>query len=150
MTYETTILTATEEFAKANNIPYDEQTESMILNAIRETVRVTKFDKKHYTAILEFEIIKPIDDDEKQNEPLILTYSGEYRPVCSMRGYPLLYLLDNPDHYRVSKIMMRGISYVIPGDREKNYAQNLRSGIQGNLQNQFYTNTYKNDNSNRF
>lgn len=78
--------------------------------------------KDRYTAITEFEVIAPINDFETIGEKLSLSSFGEYCPDNSMRGYPLLHLLDHPLHYRVSKVTMKGISYVIPLGREQNYA----------------------------
>lgn len=78
--------------------------------------------KKHYTAITEFEVIAPTNDMETIGEKLKLSMFGEYCPDNSLRGYSLLHLLDHPLHYRVSKITMQGISYIIPADRKKNYS----------------------------
>lgn len=78
--------------------------------------------KKNYTAITEFEVIAPTNDLETVGEILKLSSFGEYCPDNSMRGYQLLHLLDHPLHYRVSKITMKGKSYIIPADREKNYS----------------------------
>lgn len=79
--------------------------------------------KKYYTGIIEFEVIKPTNDMETIGEKLKLSQFGEYCPDNSLRGYGLLHLLDNPLFYRVSKIIMQGRVYIIPADREKNYAK---------------------------
>jgi hypothetical protein len=76
---------------------------------------------QHYTTILEFEVIAPTCDIEVVGEKLTLSEFGEYCPDNSLRGYSLLSLLDHPLHYRVSKIVMKGVKYIIPIDREKNY-----------------------------
>ncbi len=73
------------------------------------------------TCILEFEVISPTNDLEKVGDKLTLDKFGEYLPANSKRGNNLLFLLDHTMHYRISKIMMRGTTYVIPADRKKNY-----------------------------
>lgn len=78
--------------------------------------------KGNTTLITEFEVIAPTNDMEVVGEKLALSKFGEYCPDNSLRGYSLLSLLDHPDHYRVSKITMKGKSYIIPADRVKNYA----------------------------
>lgn len=75
--------------------------------------------KDRYTAITEFEVISPTNDIETVGEKLELSMFGEYCPDASLRGYSLLFLLDHPSHYRVSKVIIQGVSYVIPKDREK-------------------------------
>lgn len=77
--------------------------------------------KENYTSVLEFTITNPTNDMERVGERLELSMFGEYCPKKSARGYNLLFLLDHPKHYRVSKIIMKGIKYVIPADRNKNY-----------------------------
>lgn len=71
--------------------------------------------------ILEFEVIEPTNDIERRGEKLSLTEHGEYCPEKGLRGYNLLFLLDHPSHYWVSKIVMRETVYEIPVDREKNW-----------------------------
>ena len=78
--------------------------------------------KDRYTAIIEFEVIAPTNDMEKVGEKLNLSMFGEFCPDNSLRGYSLLYLIDHPKHYRISKITMQGKTYVIPIDRKQNYA----------------------------
>lgn len=90
--------------------------------------------KENHTAILEFEVVNPTDELETVGEKLSLSPYGEYCPERSLRGYALLFLLDHPDHYRVSKIIMRGLIYIIPEGREKNYALKLKGLV---------ANTYK-------
>ena len=77
--------------------------------------------KENYTAILEFEITNITCGSEKVGEKLSLSEFGEYCPKKGLRGYSLLFLLDHPAHYRVSKIVMKGKNYIIPADRDKNY-----------------------------
>lgn len=73
--------------------------------------------------ITEFEIISPTNDAEKAGDKLTLRRSGVFCPVGKPeRGYSLLTLLDHPLHYRVSKLVDQGRSFVIPADRKKNYA----------------------------
>lgn len=76
---------------------------------------------KYYTAILEFEVINPTNDLETVGEILSLSSFGEYCPENSLRGYSLLFLLDHPKYYRVSKIIQQGTIYVIPIDRKQNW-----------------------------
>lgn len=80
----------------------------------------------NYTVITEFEVIAPTNELETIGEKLTLSIFGEYCPNQSLRSYRLLFLLDHPLHYRVSKIIDRGQSLVIPIDREKNYQPKLR------------------------
>jgi hypothetical protein len=77
--------------------------------------------KERYTAILEFEVIKPTNDMEQVGEILSLSSFGEYCPENSLRGYSLLFLLDQPKYYRVCKIVQKGINYTIPIDRKQNW-----------------------------
>lgn len=77
------------------------------------------------TAIIEFEVIFPANCIEKVGEKLKLSLFGEFCPDKSLRGYSLLFLLDNPMHYRVSKVKMKGRVFSIPSDRKKNYATDL-------------------------
>lgn len=79
--------------------------------------KIPKIKKEYTSAILEFEVIWPTNDQDMIGEKLPLSVFGEYGP----RGYTLLYLLDHPAHYRVSRVLMRGIKYEIPIDREKNW-----------------------------
>ncbi len=78
--------------------------------------------KDRYTAITEFEVIAPTNDLEFIGEKLKLSNFGEFCPDNGLRGYSLLSLLDHPSHYRVSKMTMKGKSYIVPADREKDYA----------------------------
>jgi hypothetical protein len=82
-------------------------------------INTKKMENKHYTAILEFEVINPTNDMESVGEILSLSSFGEYCPENSLRGYSLLFLLDHPKYYRVSKIAQQGISYTIPIDRKQ-------------------------------
>lgn len=77
---------------------------------------------ENITAITQFEVILPSNEIETIGEKLNLSLFGEYCPDNSLRGYSLLFLLDNPMHYRVSKIKNNGSEFVIPAEREKNYA----------------------------
>ena len=72
------------------------------------------------TTISEFEVIKPANDLETVGEKLLLSRFGEYCPKNSLRGYSLLFLLENPKFYRVSKVVMKGTEYVIAAKRPKN------------------------------
>lgn len=65
--------------------------------------------KSNWTAILEFEVIKPKSDIETKGEKISLSIFGEYCPEGSLRGYQLAYLLLNPKHYRPTKIVSRGV-----------------------------------------
>jgi len=80
--------------------------------------------KENHTAIIEFEVIAPTNEIETIGEKLELSQFGEYCPNNSLRGYSLLFLLDHTNHYRVSKIRMKGKNYIIPIDREKNWVVN--------------------------
>lgn len=64
--------------------------------------------KAHYTAILEFVVLKPRNDIERIGEKLKLSAFGEFCPDNSLRGYDLLYLLCYPENYRVSKVVIQG------------------------------------------
>lgn len=77
--------------------------------------------KKNDTRILEFTIIAPTCDIETTGEVLKLSPFGEFCPDNSLRAYSLLFLLDHPLHYRISKIAMKGTNFIIPEDREQNY-----------------------------
>lgn len=78
--------------------------------------------QENLTTIVEFEVIAPTNDLETVGEKIVLSEFGEYCPEGgSLRGYSLLVLLDHSLHYRVSKIMMQGKTYIIPEDRKKNY-----------------------------
>ncbi len=79
--------------------------------------------KENRTTITEFEVILPITSLETVGEKLKLSNFGEYCPDNSLRGYQLLYLLDHPKYYRISQVMMKGINYIIPIDREKNWRE---------------------------
>lgn len=78
--------------------------------------------KDIYTAITEFEVIAPTNDMEKVGDKFELTVFGEFSSENGKQIYALIYLLDHPLHYRVNKIVMRGVSYIVPSDREFNYA----------------------------
>ncbi len=77
--------------------------------------------KKNHTAILEFEVIAPVNELEIVGEKLTLLDNGKYYSPDLKREHNLLTLLDHPLHYRVSKVDMQGINYIIPKDREQNY-----------------------------
>lgn len=77
------------------------------------------------TNIVEFEVIAPTNDLEQIGEKLTLSKFGEFCPENSKRGYNLLFLLDHTMHYRVSKIMMKGKTYIVPADRHKNYVTDM-------------------------
>jgi hypothetical protein len=80
--------------------------------------------KQNYTAILEFEVIEPTNEIEYIGEKITLSAFGEYCPKKSMRGYSLLYLLDNPKYYRVSRIIERGDSITLDySNNRMNYAK---------------------------
>lgn len=69
-----------------------------------------RYPKKHseFTAILEFEVIKPQHELETVGERLKLSMFGEYCPDQSMRGYQLSELLEKNEHYRPTLIIERG------------------------------------------
>lgn len=67
-----------------------------------------------YTCILEFEVVKPLDELETPGERLKLSMFGEYCPDNSLRGYSLHHLITNRSHYRVSKIIQKGEVIEIP------------------------------------
>lgn len=77
--------------------------------------------KKDASAILEFIITNPVNEIEKVGEKLALCSDGEYRAGKGPRRYNLIFLLDHPAHYRVSRILMKEIKYCLPADREKNW-----------------------------
>lgn len=77
--------------------------------------------KKDASAILEFIVTNPVDETEKIGEKLSLCLDGEYRPGKGFRRYNLIFLLDHPAHYRVSRILMKEIKYSLPENREKNW-----------------------------
>jgi len=77
--------------------------------------------QKDASAILEFIVTNPVNDTEKTGEKLELCMDGEYRPRKGPRRYNLIFLLDHPAHYRISRILMREIKYSLPADREKNW-----------------------------
>lgn len=82
--------------------------------------------ENRYTAIIEFEVIKPNSHfAETKGEKLKLSMFGEFCPDNSLRGYSLLFLLDNPLYYRISKIVEKGKILVIPADRKQNYASDI-------------------------
>ena len=70
-------------------------------------VRLHKPKRHQYTAILEFEVIKP-ESYETEGEKLFLSMHGEYCPKRSMRGYQLIELLMKPDNYRPVTIVQKG------------------------------------------
>lgn len=65
--------------------------------------------KSNWTAITEFEVIKPKSSMEKKGEKIKLTVFGEYCPDKSLRGYTLSYLLLNPKNYRPTEIVQMGV-----------------------------------------
>jgi apolipoprotein N-acyltransferase len=72
--------------------------------------------KSNWTAIIEFEVVKPTSDIEKKGEKIKLSPFGEYCPDNSLRGYQLSYLLLHSKNYRPSKIVCKGVeSYIING-----------------------------------
>mgnify|MGYP000159171765 CR=1 FL=1 len=86
------------------------KTESMGGKDMREELLIRNFPK---TGILEFEVIKPINNLEIVGQKLILNIMGEYSPANSNRGYSLLHLLQRPDNYRVSRIVQNSKPYYI-------------------------------------
>lgn len=64
--------------------------------------------KKHWTTILEFEVIKPTNNMETKGERIKLSSFGEYCPDNSLRGYQLSFLLLHPKNYRAIKIVSKG------------------------------------------
>lgn len=78
--------------------------------------------KEHYTAITEFEVIAPRNDVEKVGDKITLSGNGYYLSEDNRRQYSLLSLIDHPLHFRVSKIIMQGVTFEIPADREQNYS----------------------------
>lgn len=81
--------------------------------------------KEHETNIIEFEVIAPTGKSEKVGEKFTLNEKGEYVSADGFRHSNLLFLLDHSLHYRVSKITVKGITYVIPIDRKKNYITDI-------------------------
>jgi hypothetical protein len=80
-----------------------------------------------YVAITEFEVTDPAQPYEHVGEKLkFCQEKGDYQPAKLNRGYSLIFLLDNPLHYRVSQIFQNGTYYAIPKDRELNYASKSR------------------------
>lgn len=69
--------------------------------------------KSNWTAIIEFEVIKPKSDIETKGEKIKLSPFGEFCPDNSLRGYQLSYLLLNPRHYRPTRIVQLGVESVI-------------------------------------
>lgn len=67
-----------------------------------------------YTCILEFEVVKPLDELESPGEKLKLSMFGEYCPDNSLRGYSLQHLIVNRGNYRVAKIIQKGEVIEIP------------------------------------
>jgi hypothetical protein len=64
--------------------------------------------QQHYTAITEFEVIKPTNEIETVGEKLTLSMFGEYCPSNSLRGYSLKHLLSNSKNYKPTKIIQQG------------------------------------------
>lgn len=72
--------------------------------------------------ITEFEVIVPLNDMEKIGDKYSLSAdNGYYISKNKKVSNSLLLMLDHDNHYRVSKIVMNGIQYIIPKDRTKNY-----------------------------
>jgi len=75
------------------------------------SVRRSSFHKpkrEQYTAILEFEVVKPQHELETVGERLKLSMFGEYCPDASLRAYELEELLTKPQHYRPKVIAQMG------------------------------------------
>jgi hypothetical protein len=69
----------------------------------------------HYSAITEFEVVEPLlVDRETVGQKLKLRTSGEFGPDDQRSGYSLIWLATQPQHYRISKIVHKNRSYVIP------------------------------------
>lgn len=83
--------------------------------------------KKQYTAIKTFMVVNPTSDFEQVGDEITLHETGEYRAkkTDALVGYSLLELISHSAHYRISEIIMHGINYVIPADREFNYKPNF-------------------------
>jgi len=64
--------------------------------------------KSNWTAIIEFEVIKPTNEMETKGEKLKLSPFGEYCPDNSLRGYQFAFLLMNNRNYRPTKIVSQG------------------------------------------
>ena len=77
--------------------------------------------KKDASAILEFIVTNPVGENEKVGEKLALNVDGEYHSGDRKRRYNLIFLLDHPAHYRVSRVLMQEIKYSLPEDRERNW-----------------------------
>lgn len=73
--------------------------------------------KSNWTAIIEFEVVKPKSSIETKGEKIKLSPFGEYCPDNSLRGYQLSYLLLNPKNYRPTKIVSRGMEANIIYDK---------------------------------
>lgn len=71
--------------------------------------------------ISEFEVVNPTNEFESIGLKFTMDVKGRYRVPGRILEYSLLFLLDHPLHYRISKVVMNGIQYVIPVDREKNW-----------------------------
>lgn len=90
--------------------------------------------KIYYTAITEFEVIRPTNELEKAGEKLKLSAFGEFCPDNSMRAYDLLYLLLLPQYYRISKIVDKGIGYKMKDQNNLiNQSTNKSSKMTENL-----------------
>lgn len=74
---------------------------------------------EHIPLVLEFEVIAPTRDSEVIGDIYRLDEDGYY--VRGLYSKSLLFMLDHPAHYRISKIRMQNHSYQIPRDREQNY-----------------------------
>lgn len=81
--------------------------------------------KDNATLISEFEIMNPAREGEVVGEKMVLNSKGEYS-LSNGSTINLLFLLDHPAHYRISMVVMNGIQYVIPADREKNWFPRFR------------------------
>lgn len=77
--------------------------------------------KENYTAILEFEVINPTGDGESTGDKYTLNFAGEYANESGTREMDLIFFLDHPAHYKASKIVSKGQTYLIPSDRQLNW-----------------------------
>lgn len=76
---------------------------------VRGDVNAIPNAQKNYTAILEFEIIKPNNFQEKLGERLVLSNFGEYTKKESLMGYSLDELVLHPERFRPKVICQEGV-----------------------------------------
>jgi hypothetical protein len=69
--------------------------------------------KSNWTAITEFEVVKPTNEMETKGEKLKLSQFGEYCPDGSLRGYQFAFLLLHNKNYRPTKIVSQGVEAAI-------------------------------------